>query len=396
MRVAAIACELGRRLGFAAADLDNLKWATLRHHTSHRLPYEAFDRMTADVLGGAIMPPVPHPATGPKEEILRAFTDARRKTLQVYTFVEVLTIAEAIDICLEYQPFTTVDAAEASMWESPFTQAGLSVIRRSDRETMRRIAARLPPFPDVALNVLQTLMREDLDTQELERLALADPVLSGAIVAQAGSSGRDQRDAGVSRAIAELGSAAARRLMITALMRPIYQLDCMRPLWRHAVESADAAAHLAQQTRLVKPSEAALAGLVHDIGALTMSMLDPEAVSAKERLLADGCPHTTAEWIVCGFDHAEAGAVVLERWGFPPDVIEAVRFHHAPEKSDIPLAAVLYLTEFWTGGDEDLPSTVRLNAAAERLRISPEAVYVMRPARVASAAEHHSLQAVTM
>jgi HD-like signal output (HDOD) protein len=31
-----------------------------------------------------------------------------------------------------------------------------------------------------------------------------------------------------------------------------------------------------------------------------------------------------------GFDHAELGAQVAAAWSFPPDLEEAIRFHHAP------------------------------------------------------------------
>jgi HD-like signal output (HDOD) protein len=164
----------------------------------------------------------------------------------------------------------------------------------------------------------------------------------------------------------------------------VYDSPCMRPLWRHALESADTAAYLALRTQFLSAPEAALAGLVHDIGALAISLLDRGATSACNRLRAAGCPPTVAEWIVCGFDHAEAGAVVLETWGFPTDLVQAVRHHHAPEKSDTALAAMLYLVEFWTCGDEDLPSAVRLDLAAQRLDLSRQAVYALRPAKLLS------------
>ena len=34
-----------------------------------------------------------------------------------------------------------------------------------------------------------------------------------------------------------------------------------------------------------------------------------------------------------GFDHAEVGSRLLERWGFPPELVSAVRFHHDPARS---------------------------------------------------------------
>lgn len=393
LRLAAIACELGRQLGFDRADLAHLKAAALQHNDSQARTRDVSSRVANDMFG-AVAPAAID--SGPAERILEALRDTRKKTLQVYTSVEILLIAEAIDGWLEFEPFTA-GGAEPGMWESPFAQAGLSVIRRTDREALRRAAEGLPVF---ASHALRLLVREDVGTSQLERLAAIDPVLADAVVSHANSAPDGPRDAirSASAAIMRVGAVVARRLMMAALVRPMYQSACMRPLWRHAAESADVAAHFAERAGLLTASEAALAGLVHDVGVLAMSMLHPEAVSACNRLRAAGCPRAAAEWIVCGFDHAEAGAVMLETWGFSTDLVEAVRFHHAPEKSNMPLAAILYLAEFWTAEDEDLPSIVRLNLAAKRLHLPPETVHAMRPSRLISGrkAEDRALQALTM
>ena len=43
-----------------------------------------------------------------------------------------------------------------------------------------------------------------------------------------------------------------------------------------------------------------------------------------------------AEREVFGFDHAEAGARLLERWNLPASLVTAVRRHHAPLESPSP------------------------------------------------------------
>jgi HD-like signal output (HDOD) protein len=76
--------------------------------------------------------------------------------------------------------------------------------------------------------------------------------------------------------------------------------------------------------------------------------------------------------------HGEVGAETLAQWKFPADIIEAVRWHHRPECSSLPLAALLYLAEFVTESQEDLPSFVRLNTATRLAGISMDALAEIR------------------
>ena len=69
------------------------------------------------------------------------------------------------------------------------------------------------------------------------------------------------------------------------------------------------------------------------------------------------------ERLVLGRDHGEIGAGLIAQWHFPDEFIEAVRFHHQPERSASKLVSLAYLAEFWSGLDEDLPSFGRVEAS---------------------------------
>ena len=49
--------------------------------------------------------------------------------------------------------------------------------------------------------------------------------------------------------------------------------------------------------------------------------------------MAIGVPLDLAEHEVLGTDHAEVGALILARWLFPDDIVNAVRWHHNPERN---------------------------------------------------------------
>ena len=121
----------------------------------------------------------------------------------------------------------------------------------------------------------------------------------------------------------------------------------------------------------VIPREAFLAGLVHDVGRLAISLLPAEAGKAFERLTVKGCEPTIAEWVLFGFDHAEAGAEVLRIWKFPQEMVTAVQYHHNPDRAGSDLAAVLYVAEFSSGADEDLSVQCYSARALKQLGLSP-------------------------
>ncbi|MBI4579785.1 MAG: HDOD domain-containing protein, partial [Planctomycetes bacterium] len=53
-------------------------------------------------------------------------------------------------------------------------------------------------------------------------------------------------------------------------------------------------------------------------------------LAADEGLKSDFCARERA---LLGVTHGEIGAYLLELWGLPPRVVEAVRFHHEPGRS---------------------------------------------------------------
>jgi len=76
--------------------------------------------------------------------------------------------------------------------------------------------------------------------------------------------------------------------------------------------------------------EAFIAGLLHDIGknALANSHRD-EYEKVVARVYNEKISFVQAERDHFGFDHAELGACVVERWQLPARIVMVVRNHHA-------------------------------------------------------------------
>ncbi len=242
---------------------------------------------------------------------------------------------------------------------------GLAVVPSVDRRQVDRIVSSLPVFPAVALTAMQLAVNPDASAVQLEKLIGTDPVLAGEVLRTANSPlfSPVTPIRTIRQAVMFMGLPEACRVLSAASLRPIFQSPLLRPLWTHSLEVARFTEALARASGKADPEEAFLTGLIHDVGRLALWKL-PANVSARYRQLLDqGCEPLFAEVLLCGFDHAAAGADVARHWRLPPAISEAIENHHQPERTNSPLACLLYLSEHWSGANEDLPSLARLHIA---------------------------------
>ena len=205
---------------------------------------------------------------------------------------------------------------------------------------MRRLED-LPPAPRV-LHTLQRLIAAPNTTiEKIAEIVQLEPGLSARVVRMASSVhfGRGAHVDTIMEAIQRVGMMGVHELVSFAVAsqlvgRPlaVYQLDA-QSLWHRAVACAIAAASLAEHSDIDR-SDAYTAGLMHGLGLLVIDR--HAAKDRKPRYIASaGYPLDFApaerEWL--DFSHAEAGAALLELWGFSEAVNAAVKYQLTPEAS---------------------------------------------------------------
>jgi putative nucleotidyltransferase with HDIG domain len=100
-------------------------------------------------------------------------------------------------------------------------------------------------------------------------------------------------------------------------------------LWRHALSTAIASKFIAEKTGFGDTGQAYITGIIHDIGRLAIFQYDEKKYHAIENYsLEKGVAMIDAETAVTGFDHAQIGAIILHKWGFPEAIVQAVAYHH--------------------------------------------------------------------
>ena len=117
--------------------------------------------------------------------------------------------------------------------------------------------------------------------------------------------------------------------------------------WRHSLAVGITARLLAMERRLPKPDKFFVAGLLHDVGRLVLLSQSAEWAQAvfelyqREKMLL-----REAEKKILGYDHQQIGAELLQSWSYPPALVQAVAFHHAPNQSVSKLdAAVVHIAD---------------------------------------------------
>jgi len=199
---------------------------------------------------------------------------------------------------------------------------------------------KLPTLPSVLGQILDAADDPEASALDLGQFIAADQSLSANILRIVNSAyySFPGEVTSVARAIVILGFVEVRNLALTATAfqaLPKTDSDFDRAqLWRHAMGSAIAASRLARKLKLNGVGDHFTAGLLHDIGKVTLDVLYPEQyMETARRARKEGQYLRDAEAEDFGFTHADAGGMLAAHWNLPASVADAIRYHHAPTES---------------------------------------------------------------
>ena len=368
-RVAAWCRELAITAGLSESERNLIEQAALSHHLPEILLNDSGRRrLLADLHleeGGD------EPIEVEIRDLLRAFRGEETNSARLVKLAALIEISDEFDQYFEASPL--LDTLECT--SSTSADAMMSFLQVTSRADVVRVIDRLPVFPRAAREVVRCVSDPESGVGELERAAKLDQVLAGLLIQTANSAYYSpfRPIVSISHAISYVGLETARKVLLAAALRSGFATARQHQLWNHALDVAQAVEHLAlRSTCEIDPGEAFLAGLVHDVGCLAFSMMPANFLDRFDRLTSRGCPPFEVEMCLAGVCHGEAGAETLRQWKFAESTIEAVRWHHRPEQSSGSMASLLYLGEFCSDSEEDLPSLLRLRTAMQRAGISEE------------------------
>jgi putative nucleotidyltransferase with HDIG domain len=217
-------------------------------------------------------------------------------------------------------------------------------------------ATDLPMVSETARKLVVLLDKADTHRDEIVQTLRCDNVLTAKVLraCNAASVGLKHPVGSVDQAVLLLGSDTIFRMVCAigfagamGYGQPGFAVEA-NGLWGHSLSIGLGSEYLTatESYGQFPPSLAFTAGLLHDIGKLVMNQVLTPSTRTKIRdmIASENVSRVVAEKAVLGFDHAELGACLLQKWSLPPPILEAVARHHAPVvQPTVQLSAVVYL-----------------------------------------------------
>jgi putative nucleotidyltransferase with HDIG domain len=194
----------------------------------------------------------------------------------------------------------------------------------------------LPPLPQSVNKIIALCNKEDTDINVLTSEIEKDAVLSADLLKLSNSSLFITRNKAntVLAAVKVVGMKNIKNMLYVSGVRKIMgnRYDKVQTIWDHCGKCSFFAKIVASDHGKNKISDiAATGGLLHDIGKLIILSLDRTTVKFVENLqLKEKESSVLLEEMSFGISHTEIGAILLEKWAFPTDLISIVRYHHKP------------------------------------------------------------------
>lgn len=103
----------------------------------------------------------------------------------------------------------------------------------------------------------------------------------------------------------------------------------------HSLATAGIAKQLSTRCPEVDPMDCFVAGLLHDFGKIVLALFKPQEFRMAVEISQDyGDSLHVALRKVIGVDHAAVGAMLVESWRFPSNLVETIRHQYGPEVID--------------------------------------------------------------
>lgn len=207
----------------------------------------------------------------------------------------------------------------------------------------------LPVFPQVAVKILQ-IQEENIDIsfKELENIILLDPALTAKILKVANSAlyARQREITNLQQALTLLGFKMVKSLVLLVSASNVYSKNVKSQqqttaatvtktstamIWRHSVITAFISKYVATRIKQDdKKEDVFVAGLLHDIGRLIMMIKFKEKYEQYIAYLnqMQYKDIREIEEKIFEINHQDIGKIILEKWNFPDELIDAVAQHH--------------------------------------------------------------------
>jgi putative nucleotidyltransferase with HDIG domain len=208
----------------------------------------------------------------------------------------------------------------------------------------------MPAFPKSVQKIMELTRDVDCSPKDLVQVIDKDPVVTVKVLRVVNSAyySLPKQITSINHAVVYLGFNTIKNLALSIAsigMLPAENaagFDSSQYLL-HSLATAGIAKQLALRLDDADPMDCFIAGLLHDFGKVVFAQFMPhEFRKALEISQAKQTSLHLALREVVGTDHAVVGAMLVEKWRFPPELIETIRYQYEPELKDTPMIACVF------------------------------------------------------
>lgn len=213
----------------------------------------------------------------------------------------------------------------------------------------------LPALPTIALEVVELVDNPKTSASRLGRVISSDQALTAKVLKIANSPfyGFPKKISTIDFAIIVLGFDALKEIVISislvsSLQKKSDNYFDAKVFWDHAITTGVIARKLARDLGYRISGEVFVGGLLHDMGISVLHRYFNNEFKRIIDIVRDSdLTMLEAEESVLGVTHAEVGGWLAERWNLPDHLIEAISFHHHPDKAVLNpgLVALIHLAD---------------------------------------------------
>lgn len=195
----------------------------------------------------------------------------------------------------------------------------------------------LPTLPTIYMKLSHLLNAPDPSIKTINNIISEDPAIAAMVLKIVNTAAYSLRNkiGDLQHAIVILGLNEIKNIVLASSIYKIVKefksssaFD-MQAFWKHSIGCAIVARVLAETAHLSSPEEVFTAGLLHDIGKLIHAAYFHEEFNAVIADVAEtGSQMSKSEEKILGFDHAQTGGALAEKWGLPRVTINMIAHHH--------------------------------------------------------------------
>ncbi|MGO9380320.1 MAG: HDOD domain-containing protein [Dissulfurispiraceae bacterium] len=205
---------------------------------------------------------------------------------------------------------------------------------KSDLERIILDTIDIPSLPTVAMKALDLINNDGSSIDELEKIISQDQSFSARLLRIANSPyyGMNRRIDTISSGVMLIGFNTMRSLVVAASLKDMHRKFGLfeQRLWEHSLGVSVASSLLAKVTKMVKPEEALVSGLIHDVGKTILNNSIPDKYTLiSQKVYEEGAFFRDVEAEFLGYTHCDVGGLIARKWKLPKNLEIVIEYHHS-------------------------------------------------------------------